>query len=232
MILPWFTLLYFQLHVKASRQFTTGLKTAVTQVNISVIRNENPPVFSREIYQMTIPETLNLGSSVQQLTATDADAQDILAYSIVSQGNISDIFYLGPSSGLISLRTILEGGTINVYQFNVIVSDQSQPAKTDTATVIVSILRDTYAPTFVREPYNTDVSFNAPVGTNIYNVEATDQDQQGSIVYETIGYLAGPGYFNIDSNTGAVTVSASLTTDSSSSYVVRWLLNFYSKVVM
>ncbi|XP_046579033.1 protocadherin Fat 4-like [Haliotis rubra] len=210
----------YYLHVKASRQFTTGLKTAMTQVNISVTRNENPPVFSTEIYQVTIPETLSLGSSVQQLTATDADSQDILAYSVVPQGNISDIFYLGPSSGLISLRTFLEGGTINVYQFNVIVSDQSQPAKTDRATVIVNILRDSFAPTFVREPYSTNVVFNVPIDTNIFNVEATDRDLQGSIVYETIGYLAGPGYFAVDSRTGAVTVTASLTTDTSSSYVL------------
>lgn len=44
-------------------------------VNITVTRNENQPVFSQNIYEVTIPETSALGSNVVQLTATDADTQ-------------------------------------------------------------------------------------------------------------------------------------------------------------
>ena len=61
--------------MEASKTFTTGLKTAVARVNITVSRNENPPVFNPDFYSVQVAETLSLGSSVILLTASDLDVQ-------------------------------------------------------------------------------------------------------------------------------------------------------------
>ena len=62
-------------------------------------------------------------------------------------------------------------------QFEVLVSDQSDPERTDTATVDVTVIRDTFAPRFLSTPYSTIVDFNAVVGSSIFRVTATDDDQ-------------------------------------------------------
>ena len=62
-------------------------------------------------------------------------------------------------------------------QFEVLVSDQSDPERTDTATVDVTVIRDTFAPRFLSTPYATVVAFNTAVGTSIFRVSATDDDQ-------------------------------------------------------
>lgn len=64
-----------QLAVQATRAFQTGIKTAVADVEVNVRRNDNPPIFTREIYSAVISEYSILGSSVIQLLASDADAQ-------------------------------------------------------------------------------------------------------------------------------------------------------------
>lgn len=49
------------------------MQTAFATVNITVTRNENAPVFTQNIYEVTIAETSVLGSNVVQLTASDQD---------------------------------------------------------------------------------------------------------------------------------------------------------------
>lgn len=61
--------------MRATKTISGQVQTAFATVNITVTRNENQPVFSQNIYEVTIPETSALGSNVVQLTATDADTQ-------------------------------------------------------------------------------------------------------------------------------------------------------------
>ncbi|XP_076458559.1 protocadherin Fat 1-like [Babylonia areolata] len=166
----------YLLGVEATRAFQAGVKTATADVEINVRRNDNPPIFSREIYSVAISEYTSLGSSVVQLVANDADTQDVLQYTMVPKAGVTDFFYLGPSTGLISLRTLLLGQTATRYTFDVLVSDQSDPERTDTATVDVTVIRDTFAPRFINVPYSTVVGFNTAVGTSIFRVTATDDD--------------------------------------------------------
>ncbi|GFN78435.1 protocadherin fat 4, partial [Plakobranchus ocellatus] len=210
----------YRLRVQASKTFTDGLKTAVSQVEIRVTRNENPPLFAPDIYVRTVPETLALGSSVVQLTASDQDSQDILQYSLVEEAGVTDFFYLEPRTGLISLKVLLENQPASFYEFQVQVSDQTLSPRTDQATVRVTVVRDTFAPVFENRPYSTAISINTGIGASIFNANATDRDLIGFIVYEISGYFAAPGYFSINPSTGVVTVKSDLTTDVATSYVL------------
>ena len=48
-------------------------RTATATVDIRVGRNPGAPVFTRSVYEQTIPETFALGSVVEQIVATDPD---------------------------------------------------------------------------------------------------------------------------------------------------------------
>ncbi|XP_055954920.1 protocadherin Fat 4-like [Patella vulgata] len=202
--------------VKASKQFAVNLQEVFSTVTINVQRNVNPPIFGPDAYDVTIDEKSPLGMSVVQLNATDAD-QDVLRYSSTA---IPDYFYLGPTSGLISVRRPLTGAN-SIYTFAVTVSDQFNPAKTDVAQVSITITQDTSPPLFVNLPYSRNIPFTQAQGSSIYQVEATDNDIQGSIVYGLSGdYLAAPAYFAVQSITGVISVRNPLTTDSATSYTL------------
>lgn len=64
----------FQLNVVATKTGSIfGTETATAQVNITVQRNVNGPQFTEASYYRVVPETLQLGASVVQLSATDND---------------------------------------------------------------------------------------------------------------------------------------------------------------
>ena len=71
-------------------------------------------------------------------------------------------------------------------QFEVQVSDQSDPERMDTATVDVTVVRDSFAPRFLSTPYNTVVAFNTAVGSSIFRVSATDDDLVVSVVHRAM----------------------------------------------
>ena len=153
--------------------------------------------------------------------------QDVLVYSFLPPPDVSNTFYLGPASGLISLKKSLLDGATDRYQFSVIASDNSLPARTATATVMVEVQRDRFLPQFVSEPYRKAVALHTQPGTVVFRVRATDQDTVGQMVYKMIGYYSAPGYFMVDSNTGDISVHSSLLTDVTAVYMVRLSFFFF-----
>ncbi|XP_036359005.1 uncharacterized protein LOC115211772 [Octopus sinensis] len=208
----------YYMTVTASKQFAISRQTASANVTITVTRNLNGPIFSSNIYTKTIDVNSPPGTSIIQLTASDADKHDTLGYSIIPSAGITDYVYVGPGSGLISLRKMLSSSTTNPLEFTVKVSDNSEPEKTATAIVRIQIIKDQFLPVFISAPYSTSINYDVALNTSIFNVRATDADLQGTIQYEIQGILSAPSYFQIDQVTGAVTVKNRIIDDTASSY--------------
>ena len=62
-----------QLLVEATKVFANGVQTAYATVNITVQRNLFAPSFDRQLYEVTVMETVSLGTPLVQLTANDQD---------------------------------------------------------------------------------------------------------------------------------------------------------------
>ncbi|KAL5018733.1 hypothetical protein ScPMuIL_004455 [Solemya velum] len=211
---------YTVIGVQATKIFSFGnVQTASATVEITVRRNINPPFFSEETYRRTVSETISLGTSVVQLIASDADTQDQLLYSVVEVPGVTDYFYVSPSTGLISLQSLLSTQSENQFQFEVRVSDQSSPERTDLATVIVTVVRSQFPPVFQTVPYFVNIPVTQRVDTSFYQVNAIDPDLQGTIRYGVDGYLSATGYFKIDQN-GNILVRAPLQTDITNTYIL------------
>ncbi|WAQ95445.1 FAT4-like protein [Mya arenaria] len=206
------------LRVQAYRVFTTGPQTAFANVTINVQRNLNTPTFNPQLYEVNVPESLPLGSSVVQLTASDNDIFDVLRYefrSLQFGGTTFDDFYLGPTSGLISLKSFL-----------VIGRDQSSPERTGTATVRVNVVRSQSPPVFINNaPYTTSINYDTAPGTTIYRQSrARDQDLAGTLRYGLTGqYFSAAFYFMIDEIEGDIMVRNPLTSDTSLTYTLGLL---------
>ena len=62
-------------------------------------------------------------------------------------------------------------------QFRVVVEDNAVVnPKSATATVTVSITRDTSPPRFIQDPYSTTINYDEQVGSSVYLLSATDPD--------------------------------------------------------
>ncbi|KAL5018742.1 hypothetical protein ScPMuIL_004464 [Solemya velum] len=212
---------FYFLRVSASKQFDVNLQTVHANVSITVNRNINEPQFSEAIYRKTIPQSQAPGSLVIQLLATDNDQQDVLQYTLIDTPGESDLFYVKPTSGELSLGSTLTGTTKSEYRFSVKVSDQSTPEKTSTALVIITVTRNQFSPQFTGNlPYSTGILFNAAVDTSVFQARAEDQDIEGDMVYGIDGFLSGMSYFRIDPNTGIIYLRNSLAADSPLQYTV------------
>ena len=68
---------------------------------------------------MTMVVVVHLDDDMCQVMTMVVVVQDVLAYSVVPKAGVTDLFYLGPSTGLISLRSLLVGLSNTRYTVSV-----------------------------------------------------------------------------------------------------------------
>ncbi|XP_036974824.1 protocadherin Fat 3 isoform X2 [Acanthopagrus latus] len=166
--------------------------------------NDNPPNFSQALYEAFVSELAPRGHFVTCVQASDADICDAqrLRYSILS-GNERMTFMMEPDTGVLSLSNKRRQGMKLSYQLNVSVSDG---VFTNTAQVVVRVLgANLYSPVFSQRFYLAEVQENAPPGSKVIQVRATDEDSGlfGQITYSFINDL-GKTQFTIDAD-GVIT---------------------------
>uniref|UniRef100_A0A672GJH7 Cadherin 6 n=1 Tax=Salarias fasciatus TaxID=181472 RepID=A0A672GJH7_SALFA len=196
--------------------------------------NDNEPQFSKEVYTGSVPERSDIGTSVIQVTATDADDSMYgnsakLVYSI-SQGH--PYFSVDPNTGLI--RTALGPGDMDReqrehYQVVIEAKDMAGQRGGLTGTTVVNItLTDVNdnPPRFTQSIYQFAVPESSKSGTPVGRIQATDRDiGRNAEMFFTIVSGDGMDMFDIstdkDTQEGVITVSKSLDYEKKQSYTVE-----------
>uniref|UniRef100_A0A672HXW9 Cadherin 24, type 2a n=1 Tax=Salarias fasciatus TaxID=181472 RepID=A0A672HXW9_SALFA len=144
--------------------------------------NDNPPVFPNEPYVAMVPEMANIGTSIIQVTARDADDPTYgnsarLVYAI-TQGQ--DFFSVDPQTGV--LRTAvpdMDRETQDEYLVVLQAKDMGGHlgglSGTTTVTVRLSDVNDN-PPHFRRSAWSFSVSELAAPGVEVGRLTATDDD--------------------------------------------------------
>ncbi|XP_046579035.1 protocadherin Fat 4-like [Haliotis rubra] len=198
-------LTFYQLQIEATATLDISVQTATTVVNITVTRNENGPVFTDNSYVTSIRDTTVIGTVVLTVTASDMDG-DLVDYRMLDSNSAGTYFYLNPRTGQLSTKISLREINLQRVQFQIQAGDQRAPERTSRSNVTIVIERDQQRPQFVDDPYTTAVQETTVNGSTVYQVSAFDADLQGSLTYEIIGEGVAPAFFEINSNTGMVTV--------------------------
>ncbi|KAK7925920.1 hypothetical protein WMY93_008230 [Mugilogobius chulae] len=193
----------FQKHNFIVRATDSGEPSLSSDVSITVTvtdTNDNPPNFSQTVYEAFVSELAPRGHFVTCVQASDADICDAnkLRYKILS-GNERMTFMMKPDTGVLTLSNKRRQGMKLSYQLNVSVSDG---VFTNTAQVIVRVLgANLYSPVFSQRFYLAEVSENAPPGSRVIQVLATDEDTglYGQITYSFVNDL-GKTQFTIDAD--------------------------------
>ncbi|XP_006873729.1 PREDICTED: cadherin-10-like [Chrysochloris asiatica] len=194
--------------------------------------NDNEPTFPEEIYTATVPEMSVVGTSVVQVTATDADDPSYgnsarVIYSIL-QGQ--PYFSVEPETGII--RTALPNmNRENREQYQVVIQAKDMGGQmgglsgTTTVNITLTDVNDN-PPRFPQNTIHLRVLESSPVGTAIGSVKATDADtgKNAEVEYRIIDG-DGTDMFDIitekDTQEGIITVKKPLDYESRRLYTLK-----------
>ncbi|XP_061103933.1 protocadherin Fat 3-like [Conger conger] len=204
---------HYSFAVRAIDSGFPGQSSDVT-VTLSVVdSNDNPPVFSQPLYEAYVSELAPKGQLVTCVQASDADMSDSnnLEYRILS-GNERMNFVMHEKMGAITLSSQQRQGVEPMYSLNISVSDG---VFTSTAQVLIRIIgANLFSPVFNQRFYLAQVLENAPVGSSVIKIKATDEDSGpfGLVTYSFINDM-GKDQFNIDMD-GLITTKQNLDRES------------------
>ncbi|XP_027722594.1 protocadherin-23 [Vombatus ursinus] len=139
--------------------------------------NDNPPLFSQDFYQVTLPEMMPVGSSILTVSATDQDTgiDGRISYRILSS---ADGFSIDPQNGSIfTVKPVMLLDKTSTIQLPVEAKDGGIPSLTALTLVEIEIQDvNNHAPQFTVEYYNITVSEDAVIGTTLLTFSAVDHD--------------------------------------------------------
>uniref|UniRef100_A0A8C9V1J1 Cadherin-10 n=1 Tax=Scleropages formosus TaxID=113540 RepID=A0A8C9V1J1_SCLFO len=179
--------------------------------------NDNPPRFPQGVYQFSAPESTEVGSPVGKIKATDADVgkNAEMDYSIIGGDGI-DVFDIvtdtDSQEGVITVKKPLDYEKKKMYVLKVQVENihldprflSKGPFK-DTATVKITVEDVDEPPNFERPSYVMEVKEDAPIGSIIGSVSATDPDASRSPVRYSIDRRTEMHWlFNVHAGNGSI----------------------------
>ncbi|XP_063776587.1 protocadherin-23 [Pseudophryne corroboree] len=152
----------------------------LTEAELSIVVldiNDNPPLFTKESYKVTVPELTASDTFIISISATDRDSGK---YGPVSYRIISPIkgFIINPTTG--SVHTEVPVGTkekSTVIPILIEAKDNGIPALSS-STILELEIHDVnnHAPTFSEDIYRISISEDTAVGETILIFTATDMD--------------------------------------------------------
>lgn len=188
---------------------TDGIHITTTQLYINVIDiNDHRPEFTESVYRIDISESVEEGTEVLQLHATDLDEDKTLFYSLHAARDPSSLqlFRVDSVSGSVTVATRLDRELIAEHVLIVIVKDHGTPAKRNYAKIIITVHdHNDHAPEFSTKMIQGKVFETSAPGSNVVHVYATDRDfgDNARITYSIISGNIG-NVFNIDPDMGEI----------------------------
>uniref|UniRef100_A0A8V0ZBH8 Cadherin-23 n=1 Tax=Gallus gallus TaxID=9031 RepID=A0A8V0ZBH8_CHICK len=178
------------------------------RVKISLINeNDNRPVFSKALYNVSLPENATVGTTVLQVHATD---NDVGSYGKVSYffSDDPDRFSLDKDTGVILLMARLDFETMQRYTLTVIARDGGGEETAGRIRINVLDVNDN-VPTFQKEAYLGALRENEPSVTQVVRLRASDEDSppNNQITYSIVHASAFREYFDITVSEGYGVIS-------------------------
>ncbi|XP_025084769.1 LOW QUALITY PROTEIN: protocadherin alpha-6-like [Pomacea canaliculata] len=158
-------------------------------VNVNVTdANDNSPVFTQNVYDVSVQEHALVGSVVGHVLAKDRDAGQNakITYRFSSRraSKVGDLFFIDSQSGEIKVKDRLEYESGSSFEAIVEASDRGNPPQVAQAILILRILDAGNDPPKIEINPVTDrtgstmtLSEGAEIGLVVAHVQTTDKDQ-------------------------------------------------------
>ncbi|XP_068133851.1 protocadherin gamma-B1-like isoform X33 [Hyperolius riggenbachi] len=181
--------------------------------------NDNPPMFSKNVFDIVISESALLGARIPLELANDPDLgiNSVQKYTITP----NEYFILGEKvtvDGITSLELILEKAldreNQDTYELILTAADGGQLPKSGTALIKIKVLDvNDNVPKFIKDTYKISLNENVQVGYLALQLKAQDEDE-GSNAKITYLFRNVPNnvysVFSIDPESGDIKVIGAL----------------------
>ncbi|XP_062416670.1 protocadherin alpha-3-like [Pungitius pungitius] len=192
--------------------------------------NDHAPVFPEKEKRLEISESALTGARFQLQAAHDEDVgqftiqqyrlspNEYFRLEVKDRGEDRKVPFL-------VLQKQLDRETVGQFKLRLTAVDGGKPVKSGNIDIIVVVLDvNDNSPVFTNEMYSSTLKENAPAGTVVIQVNATDMDigANGEIVY-SFGHEVDSkvmNVFSIDSNTGEIKVTGQIDFEQSKSYEI------------
>lgn len=199
--------------------FDNGFPTQSTTapVTIRVIDFNEAPVVPPGVE--FVDENSPAGTVVVNVGATDPNPGQTLTYAI-TDGNVGGAFSIDANGNIVvAAGAVLDFETRGRYDLTIAVTDDGQPALTTTALWSIYIGDVNEPPVVTGGPFS--IAENAPSGTVVGSVQATDVDAGAVITYVMTGTTGPAGLFAINDATGEITLVETLDYEEATSYTLE-----------
>ncbi|XP_074530028.1 protocadherin alpha-8-like isoform X14 [Halichoeres trimaculatus] len=204
----------------------------VHRIEVSVLDiNDNSPVFIEQAYSLNISEAMSPGERYLLLIAEDADigSNSVKSYKLSQNEYFSLDVQSGGDHGVsaeLVLQKALDREKQAVITLILTALDGGKPARSGTLRVNVNVIdANDNSPMFSKSLYKVRVHENAPRGTVVIKLNATDSDEgmNSKILYSFLKQRnADPSHmFDLNRETGEITVKGSLDYEETPAYEVR-----------
>uniref|UniRef100_A0A452U9E0 Protocadherin alpha subfamily C, 2 n=1 Tax=Ursus maritimus TaxID=29073 RepID=A0A452U9E0_URSMA len=204
---------------------------AVSAVEVEVLDiNDNSPRFPRPDYQLQVSESVAPGARFHIESAQDPDvgANSVQTYELSPSEHFElDLKPLQENSKVLELvlRKGLDREQAVLHHLVLTAVDGGSPARSGTAQISVRVLdTNDNSPTFDQSTYRVQLREDAPPGTLVVKLNASDPDEgsNGELRYSLSSYTSDRErqLFSIDASTGEVRVSGALDYEEASSYQI------------
>ncbi|RXM28742.1 Protocadherin Fat 4 [Acipenser ruthenus] len=175
--------------------------------------NDNPPKFTKDLYQATISESAHNMMQVLRVSASDVDdsKNGLISYSI-SEGNEENQFAMDSSTGQVTLVGKLDHEATASYSLTISAVDSGSTALSSSCILSINVLDENdNSPSFPKSALIVDVLENMRIGELVASVTATDSDSgdNAEIIY-SITATNNHGTFSISPNTGSIFLAKKL----------------------
>ena len=192
----------YRLQLEAVDLTTTLTGRATLDIQV-LDENDNRPVFSQALYQTSLTENSDTGTSVEQVSASDLDSgsNSDITYFIDPNDIATTLFNIDEETGLISTSSLIDREENDFIRFSVLARDAGTPSLTGTTVVQIEVLDvNDNAPLFLQPSYRGTVLEDDQPGTSILFVTATDPDED-DVEYDIVNT---PGSTNFDISPGGL----------------------------
>ncbi|XP_061901329.1 protocadherin-10b isoform X2 [Entelurus aequoreus] len=192
--------------------------------------NDNPPSFPEADITVEISESATPGTRFPLESAVDPDvgSNSLRAYDMTTNNYFRlDVHSQadGTKFAELVLEKPLDREQQAAHRYVLTAVDGGQPPRTGTALLVVKVLdSNDNVPVFQQPVYGVELAENAPAGTLVIQLNATDLDEgaNGDVVYSFSNHISNrvKELFSIDARTGRVEVRGEVDFEESGIYQI------------
>ncbi|XP_029959550.1 protocadherin alpha-3-like isoform X17 [Salarias fasciatus] len=143
--------------------------------------NDNVPVFSKDVYSVTVSENAPVDTSVIQVNATDLDegpnGDVFYSFSSSMNQNILNVFDINSITGEVTVKGVIDYETNDEYEIEIQASDKGLAPLTTEKSVIIKIVDvNDNAPEIEVTSFSRSIPEDSRPGTTVALISVKDVD--------------------------------------------------------